>query len=305
MGLNTFFCSELSRGVTEKTFGTASVGQVWILLEYPFAWGPHALDDSNLASPVKIHLKRALKSIPHAKLLFIKQERARLSHRSLFVVRCRESQPFVRRFTIEDYGELTEIDFAAVATGTLSADENIFRDPLFLICTHGRRDKCCAKFGYPLYKSLQRERTSQAVWQSSHVGGDRFAANLVCFPHGLFYAHVTENIGSAILKEYEEERIALQNYRGRACYSNAVQAAEFFARTESGIREIAQLHRLYSARVAEESWEVRFLEATKGSVHTVRVSRVMSDFQNLITCHSTKAVSVPQFRLDNYEVFEP
>jgi len=304
MGLNPFFCSELSRGVAEKTFGTASIGQVWILLEYPFAWGSHALNDSNLSLPIKRHLKRTLRSIPHAKLLFIKQERARLSQRSLFVVRCRESKPFIQRFTLDDYSQLTEIDLAAVASGKLSTDENIFSDPLFLVCTHGRRDKCCAKFGYPLYKTL-RESTRQAVWQSSHVGGDRFAANLLCFPHGLFYAHVTEAIGRVILKEYEEKRITLQNYRGRACYSNPVQAAEFFVRTESGIREIAELHRLFSAHVAEESWQVRFLEATTGNVHTVLVSRVMSDFQNLITCHATEAHSVPQFRLDSYEVLEP
>jgi hypothetical protein len=305
MGLNTFFCSELSRGVSEKSIGTASIGQVWILLEYPFAWGTHALDDSNLPLPVKKHLKRALKSITHAKLLFIKQERARLSERALFVVRCRESKPFIQRFTLDDYNQLTEIDFAAVASGKLSADENLSHDPLFLVCTHGRRDKCCAKFGYPLYKSLSAGGTASSVWQSSHVGGDRFAANLLCFPHGLFYAHVTEEIGRVILKEYEAERITLENYRGRACYSNAVQAAEFFVRTESGVREIAELHRLFSAHIAEASWQVRFLETTTGNVHTVQVSRVMSDFQNLITCHATEARSVPQFQLDNYEVLEP
>jgi hypothetical protein len=304
MGLNTFFCSAQSRAVSEKTFGTASIGQVWILLEYPFAWGPHALEDSNLPLPVKNHLKRALKSITHAKLLFIKQERARLKHRSLFIIRCRESNSFIQKFTLDDYNQLTEIDFAAVASGQQSSEKTLTSDPLFLVCTHGRRDKCCAKFGYPIYKSLREER-EEAVWQSSHVGGDRFAANLLCFPHGLFYAHVTEEIGRTIVKEYAEERITLQNYRGRACFSNAVQAAEFFARTESGIRELRALHRLYSAHVAEESWLVRFLEIETGSVHNVQVTRVMSEFQNLITCHATEARSVPQFRLDKYQVLHP
>jgi hypothetical protein len=304
MGLNTFFCSAQSRAVSEKTFGTASVGQVWILLEYPFAWGPHALEDSNLPLPVKNHLKRALKAITHAKLLFIKQERARLTERSLFVVRCRESQPFIQKFTLDDYNQLTEIDFAAVASAQQGSGETISSDPLFLVCTHGRRDKCCAKFGYPIYKSL-RENRDHAVWQSSHVGGDRFAANLLCFPHGLFYAHVTEELGSVIVREYEAERITLENYRGRACFSNAVQAAEIFARTESGLRELTALHRLYSARIAEESWLVRFLETGKDRVHNVQVSRVMSEFQSLITCHATEARSVPQFRLDSYEVLEP
>jgi hypothetical protein len=304
MGLTTFFCSELSREVAEETFGTASVGEVWILLEYPFAWGPHALDDSNLPLPVKNHLRRAVKSIPNAKILLIKQERARLPQRSLFVVRCRERRPFIRRFTLEDYDQLTGIDFAAVALDKSPSEENLYRDPLFLVCTHGRRDKCCAKFGYPLYKLL-REGAGESVWQCSHVGGDRFAANLLCFPHGLFYARVTEDSGGMILREYEAGRMTLQNYRGRACFSNAVQAAEFFIRTASGIREISELHRLYSARTAEERWEVRFVEATGGAVHTVQLSRVMSDFQSFVTCHATEPRRVAQFRLDGYKVIEP
>lgn len=304
MGLSSFFCSELSRGVAEDTFGTASVGEVWILLEYPYAWGAHALDDSNLPLPVKNHLRHIIKSIPNAKLLFIKQERARTSHRSLFVVRCRESMPFILKFSLEDYSQLIEIDFAALAAGKQAVEENLYRDPLFLVCTHGRRDKCCAKFGYPLYKFLH-ESIGDSVWQSSHVGGDRFAANLLCFPHGLFYGHVTEDVGTEIVKEYVAGRVTLENYRGRACFSNAVQAAEFFSRAESGMREIAGLRKLYSARTAEASWEVRFLETAGGSVHTAHVTRVMSDFKNFITCHSTEARSVTQFRLDSYQVLEP
>ena len=237
MGLNPFFCSELSRGVAEKTFGTASIGQVWILLEYPFAWGSHALNDSNLSLPVKRNLKRTLRSIPHAKLLFIKQERARLSHRSLFVVRCRESKPFIQRFTLDDYSQLTEIDLAAVASGKLSTDENIFSDPLFLVCTHGRRDKCCAKFGYPLYKTL-RESTRQSVWQSSHVGGDRFAGNLVCLPEGLYFGRVGPGDAWRVLDEYLAGRIDLERYRGRSCYPFAVQAGELAVRRATGLRGV-------------------------------------------------------------------
>jgi hypothetical protein len=193
-----------------------------------------------------------------------------------------------------------DIDFAAVVAGNLSSGGSITNEPLFLVCTHGRRDKCCAKFGFPLFKSLRRE-DEQSVWQSSHVGGDRFAANLVCFPHGLFYAHVTDEDGTEIMKEYKEGRILTQKYRGRACYSHHVQAAEFFVRTESGIARIDDLSRLDSARIDKERWQVRFFERAKGSVHSVKISRAMSDFQNFITCHSSGAQRVPQFRLDNYE----
>ena len=35
-----------------------------------------------------------------------------------------------------------------------------------------------------------RPDRSEWVWQCTHVGGDRFAGNLVCFPEGLFFGRV-------------------------------------------------------------------------------------------------------------------
>ena len=46
--------------------------------------------------------------------------------------------------------------------------------PLLLVCTHGRRDACCAQFGRPTAMALAR-RYGTAVWETTHVGGDRFA----------------------------------------------------------------------------------------------------------------------------------
>ncbi|MDT4898966.1 MAG: hypothetical protein QOH25_4043 [Acidobacteriota bacterium] len=302
MESNSFYCSELSRGIAEKTYGTASTGEFWLLLEYPLAWGAKAFEESLLAAAVKLHLKKFLASVPRARLLFIKQGRDCTDRVSLFIVRCRESDPYVLRFELEDYGQLVDIDILSVATRQLPpGGGSITRDPLFLVCTHGRRDKCCAKFGLPLFKSLG-EDAGQAVWQSSHVGGDRFAANLVCFPHGLFYAHMTSERGRVVMEEYREGRLVVENYRGRACYSHPIQAAEFFVRTESGITEINDLRRLDHTRLGEDRWQVRFLQASRGSIHRVETSRWMSDFQNHITCHSTEARRVPQFRLDDYEI---
>jgi hypothetical protein len=298
---NSFYCSELSRGIAEKSYGTASTGDFWLLLEYPLAWGARAFEESRLSAAIKLHLRKFLKSVPRARLLFIKQGRDCGDRVSLFIVRCRETDPFVIRFELEDYGQLVDIDLVSIAAKQLPKGGRITRDPLFLVCTHGRRDKCCAKFGLPLFKSLGEE-AGTSVWQSSHVGGDRFAANLVCFPHGLFYSHMTGDAGRFAAQEYREGRLVVENYRGRACYSHPLQAAEFFVRSESGIREINDLRRLDHARLGEDRWQVRFLQASRGSVHRVEISRWMSDFQSYITCHSIEARRVPQFRLDAYEI---
>jgi len=302
-----FYCSELSRGFAEKTYGTASVGDVWLLVEYPFWWASKAFQDSHLSPAVKSHLNRFLKSIPRSRLLFIKRDRlSRSGEFHAFVVRCRERDPQIIQFRIKAYEELREIDLAGIArgSGVEALAAGVIRErPLYLICTHGKRDKCCAKFGYPLYKSLSAQDTS--VWQSSHVGGDRFAANLVCFPHGLFYAHMTLEMSRHVIAEYESRRVVLDKYRGRACYSYPAQAAEYFIRTEGRIEGLDALRQLDCARTGEKSWRVRFAAGEglqEETVYEAQVRNVMSDFQSYNTCHAAEAKSVPQYLLDDYSV---
>jgi hypothetical protein len=172
---------------------------------------------------------------------------------------------------------------------------------MFLVCTHGRRDKCCAKFGYPLYKALHAS-TDEAVWQSSHVGGDRFAANLVCLPHGLFYAHVTESAGQKIIEEYREGRIVLDKYRGRACYSHPVQAAEFFIRCETGILGVDELRYIGTERLEDKGWRVKFEHPTTDTTYEADIKARLSDFQNYITCDAVEEKEVHQFVLDQLRV---
>lgn len=294
-----FYCSDLSRGYAEKTFGTASVGDLWLLIEYPFPWGTKALHESALSQAVKAHLTRVVKTTPRSRLLFIKRERRRpLDGLTVFVVRCREHKPSITRLRINDYEQLLDIDLPLIAAGVPSIDAGDSDHPLYLVCTHGKRDKCCAKFGYPLYKSLSS--LSASVWQCSHVGGDRFAANLVCFPHGLFYAHVTEETSRHMIEEYEAGRVVLDKYRGRACYQYPVQAAEYFIRTEGRLKGLDELRHLGCERTAERHWRVRFASAGGETIHEARIKSVHSNFQSFNTCHATEEKSVIQYLLDDY-----
>lgn len=294
-----FYCSELSRGFAERTYGTASTGDVWLLLEYPYWWGARAFHESLLSAAVKAHLDRALKSIRRARLLFIKQDRMAGRELALFVVRSRETDPSIFKFKFKAYEQLLDVDLASAWESPTNAVR--IESPLYLVCTHGKRDKCCAKFGYPIYKTL-RTSAGDSVWQSSHIGGDRFAANLVCFPHGLFYAHATVESGRAIIDEYGRRRLILDKYRGRACYSQPAQAAEFFIRSESGITGIDDLRFVSGEPVTEGTWRIRFAATGQGMIHQARVRIMMSDFQSHVTCHSTEEKSVVQYLLDDYRV---
>ncbi len=297
-GKPTFFCSDLSRSASENVFGTASIGHVWLLVEYPYSWERKAVEQSALPDRVKQFLRDAVKRLPRARVLFIKAERPLVHTISFFVVRTSESAPMVVRFNLEEYDEIAELDIDSILKGVVPANGQVVNTPLFLVCTHGRRDKCCAKFGYPLFKAL-RQSTEESIWQSSHVGGDRFAANLVCLPHGLFYAHVTEESGRQIIDEYRNGRVALNHYRGRAAYSNPVQAAEYFLRCEAGITGIEELHYVTAVVIEENRWRVEFVHTATDATYETEVCVRLSDFQNFITCDGVREKPVPQFELNS------
>ena len=62
-----------------------------------------------------------------------------------------------------------------------------------VVCTHGRHDACCGKFGYPVYEGLRREYAEPdgfRVWRASHLGGHRFAPTLVDYPEGRYWGRL-------------------------------------------------------------------------------------------------------------------
>ncbi|HEX8558065.1 MAG TPA: sucrase ferredoxin [Pyrinomonadaceae bacterium] len=297
-----FFCSELSRRSGEVAAGTASTGAVWLLLEYPHGWGRRAFEESAVPPEVKAFFNDATARIKHSRVLLVKTDRGRADARmNLFVVRCRERAPFAVRLRVERYYDLLAYDLAAVASGADAQGGERLTEPLFLVCTHGRRDKCCAKFGLPVYNAL-RAHAGDVVWQSSHVGGDRFAGNLVCFPHGLFYAHTTPEAGRRAADAYRAGRLLTEGFRGRACYSHFVQAAEWFVRREAGLDGVEALGFISAAPTGADAWRVRFDERGAGRVHEARVCRRLSNFSNPITCHSAEPARVQQFSLEAYDV---
>ena len=296
------FCSVRSQEASEETFGTASTGDAWLLLEYARPWGAKAFRESALPNAVKVYLSGLLKSVPRSRVLFIKQARKVKGPLTLFVVRSGELSSSILKFEFLEYEQLLDLNLASALAGGSPSGATAWEEPLFLVCTHGKRDKCCAKFGIPIYKTIQTQVAESSVWQCSHVGGDRFAANVVCFPDGIFYGHVTEETAKLIVKEYDERRIVLTNFRGRSCYSFPVQAAEFFARRETGFRRIGDLKFLTYDPLKPNEWRVRFFSEVDAKVHQVSLRSHLSEFQNRLTCHSTEPQSVVQYSLIEHEI---
>jgi hypothetical protein len=135
-------------------------------------------------------------------------------------------------------GEFTG-DLEALAAGSSLAVGDP-AGPLFLVCTHGRRDACCGRYGGALARALAHR--GYPVWETTHVGGHRFAANLVILPHGLYYGPVGADGASAAIDAYRQGTVLGSRYRGRAGLPMAEQVTEYDEISISGslaLRDVA------------------------------------------------------------------
>ena len=91
---------------------------------------------------------------------------------------------------------------------------------------------CCARFGGPLARAAARQ-FGALVWETSHVGGDENAANLVLLPHAHYYGPVDTASAATAITAYQRGELAAGRYRGRAGHSYADQAEMHAALTQA------------------------------------------------------------------------
>ena len=96
-------------------------------------------------------------------------------------------------------------------------DTSQFRD--ILVCTHGSYDVCCATFGYPIYEVLRSHYVPQMpdslrVWRVSHIGGHRFAPNLVDMPEGRNWVRMDQDALGALITRSGPVSELRRFYRG-------------------------------------------------------------------------------------------
>jgi hypothetical protein len=227
-------CADIARAQGESLHATASIVHSWVLLEQPGPWGRDAVNDSRLPPAVAAALEQ--QSTEHRfRLLLLRHTGPETAHRRrCFVAHSGRAAPWIVEGTIDDPAALLDVDFAGLRQGKPPGFGAPRSTPLYLICTNGRHDPCCARFGRPIVRALAG-RFGDSVWECSHVGGDRFAGNLVCLPHALYFGGLGPEEARRVTERYAEGRIDLDHYRGRAGDPYAVQAAEFFVRRRADL----------------------------------------------------------------------
>lgn len=246
----TAFCCDDSTRAGEALPGTAPRSDVWLLLEYPAPWGAKAFEDSALPDTVKTRLSGWLTAIPNARLQLMKRDQTG-DRRAFYVALARQGALY--RFELAAYDSLLTLDIPALVGGAADFAAHRTDEKLYLVCTNAKRDACCAVHGLPLYQQM-RAVGGDAVWQSNHIGGHRFAGTLVCLPHGLYYGRVTD--GAAVINAYNRDEFEPANCRGRCTETPAAQSAEIYLRQQLGRRGLAAL-RVLDVTQAGDQWTVR------------------------------------------------
>ncbi len=298
----TQFCSLESIELNESLVGTAPRADVWFALEYPGRWGTKAFEESTIPEEVKKQVNAQLKLIPESKLVLIKQKSrpADGSIRFFVAVTGGDEGPALYRIELADYSDLLSLDLVSLAAQNLRYIAALDEEPLFLVCTNGLRDQCCALHGAAAYAALSAE-FGELVWESTHHGGHRFAANLAALPAGLSFGRLRADNASAIVRSALEGRIALEHFRGRNAYPEAAQAGEILLREKLGLDRVGDL-RLIDSKTGEDGrWQLSFAAST-GKVENVVVERTEGPEQVHLSCGDAKTSAMVHFKLAEHLV---
>ncbi len=263
-----FYCSDCSRRLGEQAFGTTAQVDVWLMLVYYGPWTAKAVSDNNLPAEVLTHLNTPLPGYK-PRLQLIRREMLDLNELIAFFVAVVDPlAPRLYAFHLDSYTDLLGIDLAAIAAGDPRYEAARRAEPLLAVCTNGKRDRACAHHGLPVYRALVA--TGIDVWQTTHLGGHRFAGTALSLPFGVGYGYLNPEDAPALAAACRENRIDLAHLRGRSCFPAEVQAAEYFLRRETGRLDLPGF-RLESAQADGPAWVVRFQALADGQRYVVRL----------------------------------
>ncbi|MFD5229091.1 sucrase ferredoxin [Streptomyces qaidamensis] len=262
-------CSSVSRDFVEPISGTAATARTWLLLEQPGPWGAKALTSSHLDPALGRALEAAAKDTG-VRIALIRRpgrhaDRRMPAARRVYAAHVVPGNVWLHSASTPDPGELLGLDFAALGRGdhrsfgALLGGRPHDGDPLALVCTNGKRDRCCALLGRPLAAELATSGV-EGVWEVTHLGGHRFSPTVLVLPYGYAYGRAEAHSLKEVLHGAREGRIVVEGCRGSSAWDRPGQAAELAVRTRAG-EYGAQALSVVRTSGAAPRWEVTVAHA--------------------------------------------
>jgi hypothetical protein len=220
-------CSALSLIDDEPLAGSAPRDTAWVLVEHPGPWGRKALAEARLPEAVR----QLLTGLSGVRVQLIRRPGGVNGPGvRLFTAQVAGDGVRVRTTVLDGLDDLLELDLAALAAGT-DPGLTAYDAPLWLVCTNGRRDRCCTEAGRPVATALAGH-WPEATWETTHLGGHRFAATLLALPTGVALGRLDPESAVRACRDLEAGRIPVGLVRGRAGTDPRAQVAELHLRRE-------------------------------------------------------------------------
>lgn len=295
-------CSAQAREAGESLAATASFGRRWLLLEVAGAWGPNAFRQSPLLDPaLGARIERRAAADGFRLVAIRRPGRARHAGTPRWRWARVDATPGGESVV---WGEAD--GGADYLTAPFSQPGTVSQEIVVAVCAHGRHDQCCAARGRLVAAALASS-DPDGVWECSHIGGDRFAATLLLFPHGINYGWADTLGPQHLVDEYRAGRVVLPGLRGRCAFNFLEQAAQDAARRAYGDLRVEAYQPVRSGRRADGSWEVVLADLASladpadpaGLVRVELAETVSAPFYS--NCAATVALGRPAFAVLSVE----
>lgn len=286
-------CSQLAFKYKEPLHGTAAHFRALILLEYNAHWEERVVKKGHIPAAVRIHLETWLKQTPASRICFIKRGKPKTGPLQCYLINPAPGQQAMKALELDQYEALLDIDLEAefkklTESKNAASGEKLQAEPLYLICTHASRDRCCGIYGLPLYRELLKRYPDQ-TWQISHIGGHRWAPNLVIMPHGMYHGYVYPETLDPILEATQAGKIHLETLRGFTAQTKAEQAAEIFVRQHAGLTDLIPFQEI-NLEAREDSWQAHVTDY-QGQQWDLEMGTTLQSPPRITSCGKDKAES--------------
>jgi hypothetical protein len=244
-------CSVLSAEAAEPLTATAPNPRAWLALEQPGPWGRKAPSSSHLDRELGAELDKRAKAARVTLVLVRRPGRHADTHQVArrTLLASHPGAGWLEQGVVDDPATLLDLDFDALASGTPPGLGAHNPGGVVLICTNGRRDLCCAEVGRDRVSTLA-PTLGASLWESSHLGGHRFAPTVLLLPSGV----VLGRADASDVLDALDGRLPLHRYRGRSSLAPAAQAAETYVLTVVGADQASRLR--VAPPEGDEAWEV-------------------------------------------------
>lgn len=277
-------CADTARDRSDPIGATAVSARRWLLIEHPGPWAFDAFGSSGIATAVRERIVAAGRASRTRLLLVRRAGRIERSDRRSWAVVEHEPASIRWGSWAADEDLLAAADLLTGRREVITASAPVDQ-PLLLVCTHGRHDTCCAVRGRPVAAALQ-QHWPDATWECSHVGGDRFAPNLVVLPDGAYYGNLEPREAVDVVEAHRAGRLSVRHLRGLTSQSPVVQAAVIAAHERFGPAGARDAVCTGLEQVAEDRWRVH-LAGTGALPPAIEatVTRARREAA-LLTCHA-------------------